>query len=235
MGPLMSDEQLIALATALLDLCRRKGLRIATAESCTGGLVAATLTEIAGSSDVVERGFVTYSNDAKEAMLHVPTATLARYGAVSRETAEAMADGAVARAPVDLAVSITGIAGPMEGPAVLQVAERPLEILHEQLQVRPVERDSAGEGLVHELVRDRHVGDQNLDPFRLGDAPAHLERAAERHELGIVLDVGDQVEHVGSGVPHPTRGGELRHASAGARAARGLEPREVVAGVMRGA
>ena len=83
----MSDVQLIALAAALLDLCRRKGLTIATAESCTGGLVAATLTEIAGSSDVVERGFVTYSNDAKEAMLHVPTATLLRHGAVSRETA----------------------------------------------------------------------------------------------------------------------------------------------------
>src|SRR6266513_4073180 len=104
------DAELVERARALLDLCRSKKLKIATAESCTGGLVAATLTEIAGSSDVVERGFVTYSNDAKEAMLHVPTATLLRHGAVSRETAEAMADGAVARAPVDLAVSITGIA-----------------------------------------------------------------------------------------------------------------------------
>jgi len=121
----MSDEQLIALATALLDLCRRKGLRIATAESCTGGLVAATLTEIAGSSDVVERGFVTYSNDAKEAMLHVPTATLLRHGAVSRETAEAMAEGALARAPGHLAVSITGIAGP--GGAV---PGKPIGLVH---------------------------------------------------------------------------------------------------------
>jgi nicotinamide-nucleotide amidase len=108
----MVDEDLIAQATALLDLCRSKKLKIATADSCTGGLVAATLTEIAGSSDVFERGFVTYSNDAKEAMLHVPTATVLRHGAVSRETAQAMAAGALARAPVELAVSITGIAGP---------------------------------------------------------------------------------------------------------------------------
>src|SRR5436190_4572484 len=112
MGPLMSDVQLIALAAALLDLCRRKGLTIATAESCTGGLVASALTEIAGSSDVFERGFVTYSNDAKQAMLGVPHEVLLRHGAVSREAAQAMARGAIARAPVELAVSVTGIAGP---------------------------------------------------------------------------------------------------------------------------
>ena len=86
---------LIEQAAALLELCRRKKLRIATAESCTGGLVAATLTEIPGSSDVVERGFVTYSNEAKQAMLGVPAATLEQFGAVSRETAEAMAAGAL--------------------------------------------------------------------------------------------------------------------------------------------
>src|ERR687884_1937733 len=100
----MIGPELVERARALLTLCRAKKLRIAAAESCTGGLVAATLTEIAGSSDVVERGFVTYSNDAKEAMLHVPTATLVRYGAVSRQTAEAMAEGALARSPADLAV-----------------------------------------------------------------------------------------------------------------------------------
>jgi nicotinamide-nucleotide amidase len=108
----MNDSALIGQARALLDLCRRKKLTITTAESCTGGLVAAALTEIAGSSDVFERGFVTYSNAAKEAMLGVPAATLATFGAVSRETAEAMALGALAHSPADLAVAVTGIAGP---------------------------------------------------------------------------------------------------------------------------
>lgn len=103
---------LIEQATALLELCRRKKLRIATAESCTGGLVAATLTEIPGSSDVVERGFVTYSNAAKQTMLGVPAITIGQFGEVSRETAEAMATGALANSPAELAVSVTGIAGP---------------------------------------------------------------------------------------------------------------------------
>jgi nicotinamide-nucleotide amidase len=103
---------LIEQATALLELCRRKKLRIATAESCTGGLIAATLTEIPGSSDVVERGFVTYSNAAKQTMLGVPAITIGQFGEVSRETAEAMATGALANSPAELAVSVTGIAGP---------------------------------------------------------------------------------------------------------------------------
>jgi nicotinamide-nucleotide amidase len=107
----MPDQELTEQARALLDLCRRKKLKLAAAESCTGGLLAATLTEIPGSSDVFERGFVTYSNEAKTAMLGV-TPTLASHGAVSRQTAEAMAMGVLAHAPVDLAVSITGIAGP---------------------------------------------------------------------------------------------------------------------------
>jgi len=108
----MPQDDLTERASALLDLCRRKGLKLAAAESCTGGLLAATLTEIPGSSDVFERGFVTYSNEAKEAMLGVAPLTLATHGAVSRETAEAMAKGALAHAPVDLAAAITGIAGP---------------------------------------------------------------------------------------------------------------------------
>jgi nicotinamide-nucleotide amidase len=99
-------------AKRLLALCRARGLMIATAESCTGGLVAGALTEIPGSSDVVERGFVTYSNDAKHEMLGVPLATLKKFGAVSRETAEAMARGALKSSRAHLAVSITGIAGP---------------------------------------------------------------------------------------------------------------------------
>src|SRR5262249_37231825 len=101
----MADEELLAEARALLDLCRAKTLTIATAESCTGGRVAATLTEIPGSSDVVGRGFVTYSNAAKTAMVGVPADIIARFGAVSRETAEAMAQGALAHSPADLAVS----------------------------------------------------------------------------------------------------------------------------------
>jgi nicotinamide-nucleotide amidase len=113
----MIDRKLRAAAAEVLEACRARGWRIATAESCTGGLVAAALTEIAGSSDVVECGFVVYSNAAKESMLGVPAATLKRHGAVSAETAAAMAAGALKRSPVDLAVSITGIAGPGGGTA----------------------------------------------------------------------------------------------------------------------
>jgi nicotinamide-nucleotide amidase len=119
------DPELIAQAQALLDLCRRKQLKIAAAESCTGGLLAAVVTEIPGSSDVFERGFVTYSNEAKQAMVGVASSVLERHGAVSRETAEAMAKGAIAHAPVDLAVSITGIAGP--GGAT---AGKPVGLVH---------------------------------------------------------------------------------------------------------
>jgi nicotinamide-nucleotide amidase len=99
-------------ATEILDAARKQGWRIATAESCTGGMVAASLTDIAGSSDVFDRGFVTYSNAAKTAMLGVNPATLAAHGAVSEPVAREMATGAREAAGVDLAVSITGIAGP---------------------------------------------------------------------------------------------------------------------------
>lgn len=105
------------LAREVLDLCRAAKLRVATAESCTGGMVAAALTDIAGSSSVVERGFVTYANEAKTEMLGVPAALIAAKGAVSQEVAEAMAAGALAQAPVDLAVAITGVAGPGGGSA----------------------------------------------------------------------------------------------------------------------
>ena len=111
----MSDAALRAAAKRVLDLCRARGLRLTTAESCTGGLVAAALTEISGSSDVVDCGFVTYSNAAKQTVLGVPTATLKRYGAVSEQTAKAMAAGALKNSQADLAVAITGIAGPRGG------------------------------------------------------------------------------------------------------------------------
>ncbi len=111
----MTNAQLSDAAKRVLELCRARGLLVATAESCTGGLVAAALTEIPGSSDVVDRGFVTYSDEAKRAMLGVPAATLKRYGAVSAQTAKAMAAGALKNSRADLAVSITGIAGPGGG------------------------------------------------------------------------------------------------------------------------
>ncbi len=111
----MTGNRLRTAARRVLALARARGLRIATAESCTGGLVAAALTEIAGSSDVVDCGFVTYSNAAKQKLLGVSGATLKRYGAVSREAAAAMAAGALRNSQADLTVAITGIAGPGGG------------------------------------------------------------------------------------------------------------------------
>ncbi len=108
----MLDEELGDRATKLLELCKRKGLTVATAESCTGGLLAAALTNIAGSSAVIDRGFVTYTNESKQQMLGIPSAIIEQHGAVSRETAEAMASGALIHTPADLAASVTGIAGP---------------------------------------------------------------------------------------------------------------------------
>ena len=111
----MANDSLNSLARTVLDACRAKKLRLATAESCTGGMVAAALTDIAGSSEVVERGLVTYSNDAKSELLGIPPTLIKKHGAVSAEVASAMATGALARSPVDLAVGITGIAGPGGG------------------------------------------------------------------------------------------------------------------------
>ncbi len=102
----------MSLVAEILGLARAGGVRIATAESCTGGMISAALTDVAGSSDVFDRGFVTYSNDAKQAMLGVSADTLARVGAVSEEVAREMAEGALARSKATMAVSVTGIAGP---------------------------------------------------------------------------------------------------------------------------
>ncbi len=106
-----------SLSERVLAEARKRGLRIATAESCTGGMVSAALTDIAGSSDVFERGFVTYSNDAKQEMLGVAAATIAAHGAVSTQTARAMAEGAIHNSRADIAVAITGVAGPGGGSA----------------------------------------------------------------------------------------------------------------------
>ncbi len=118
-------EALLARAATLLDLCRARGLKLAAAESCTGGLVAALLTEIPGSSDVVERGFVTYSNEAKRELLGVAEATLAVHGAVSAPTAREMAEGALRASQAAIAVSITGVAGPGGGSP-----EKPVGLVH---------------------------------------------------------------------------------------------------------
>lgn len=112
-------------AAELLARCRAAGLLLATAESCTGGLVAACLTEVPGSSDVVDRGFVTYSNEAKAELLGVDPTLIGRVGAVSEEVARAMAEGALARSRADLAVAVTGIAGPSGGSAA-----KPVGLVH---------------------------------------------------------------------------------------------------------
>jgi nicotinamide-nucleotide amidase len=108
----MSSSTLEQIALDLLQACRARGITVATAESCTGGLIAGTLTAIPGSSDVVDRGYVVYSNRAKEEMLGVPREMLDAHGAVSQAVAIAMAEGALRRAGVDVAVAVTGIAGP---------------------------------------------------------------------------------------------------------------------------
>lgn len=113
----MVGQDTLDEAAALLDVLRARGLTVATAESCTGGLIAAALTSVAGSSDVVAAGFVTYSNAAKTAMLGVSAALVASHGAVSEAVALCMADGALQGSEADLAVAVTGIAGPGGGSA----------------------------------------------------------------------------------------------------------------------
>ena len=111
----MFDSDLINAATVLLAECRARGLMLATAESCTGGLIAGVLTEVAGSSDVLDRGFVTYSNAAKSDMLGVPPELIEANGAVSGPVAASMAAGALLRSRAALAVAVTGVAGPGGG------------------------------------------------------------------------------------------------------------------------
>lgn len=121
----MLDDDIVEAARRLLDICKRKNLLVATAESCTAGLVSGTLTELPGTSSILDRGFVTYSNEAKHEMLGVSRETLKQHGAVSRPVAEEMARGVLGKAKVDLAVSVTGIAGPDGGSA-----EKPVGLVH---------------------------------------------------------------------------------------------------------
>lgn len=115
--PAPTETDIASLAAETLDICRTAGLRVTTAESCTGGLIVGALTEIAGSSDVIGRGFVTYSNEAKMEMLGVPITTLVAVGAVSEETVQAMTAGALSAAgkDADIAVAVSGVAGPGGG------------------------------------------------------------------------------------------------------------------------
>lgn len=116
---------LLQKAENFLSICREQQLKLVTAESCTGGLLAGLLTEIPGSSDVVERGFITYSNIAKTELLHIPSTLISTYGAVSKETACAMASGALTASHADISISITGIAGPGGG-----TEDKPVGLVH---------------------------------------------------------------------------------------------------------
>ena len=162
------SERIGTAARRLLAQCRGRGLKIATAESCTGGLVAGALTEIAGSSDVVDRGFVTYSNEAKHEMLGVPLATLKKFGAVSRQTAEAMARGALKNSDADLAVAITGIAGP--GGAT---PGKPVGLVHFAAAARRG-------GLIARAKKFGDIGRRNVRIKSVAEALAMLEALARR-------------------------------------------------------
>lgn len=153
-----------AAARALIADLSARGLMVATAESCTGGLIAGSLTEISGSSAVVDRGFVTYSNDAKMAMLAVDPATLDAHGAVSRQTAIEMARGAIAHSKADLAVAVTGIAGPGGGST-----EKPVGLVH----LAASNRDGS---ILH---REMRYGDVGRNGVRLATVRTALDMLKE--------------------------------------------------------
>ncbi len=156
----MFSPALLALAKQVLDEARAKGLRLATAESCTGGLICALLTEFPGASTVVERGYVAYSNRAKTAYLHVPPELIAAKGAVSEEVARLMAEGAVLRSGVQLAVAVTGIAGPDGG-----TVEKPVGLVH-------VAAAREGRETLHE---EHRFGDIGRSEVRLNTVEAALK------------------------------------------------------------
>ena len=161
----MFPEEIDALARRVLDEARARGRQIATAESCTGGLVAGALTAIAGSSDVVRGGLVTYSNAAKRDLLGVDEALLARHGAVSEPVARAMAEGALAPLDADLAVAITGVAGPGGGSA-----DKPVGLVHFATAVR-------GGPTIAWMLR---LGDIGREPVRLESVRTALQMLLDR-------------------------------------------------------
>ena len=163
----MFDHEMREAAERVLVACRKGKLKVVTAESCTGGLIAAALTAIAGSSDVVERGFVTYANEAKREMLGVPWDALLGHGAVSEPVARAMAAGALARSQADIAVSVTGVAGPGGG-----TDDKPVGLVH-----------LAAVRSGHGPIAERHVFPGDRDTIRrlsVLTALAMLASLAER-------------------------------------------------------
>jgi nicotinamide-nucleotide amidase len=162
------SEDLRDAAIAVLDLCRARGLKVATAESCTGGLVAGALTDIAGSSDVVDHGFVTYSNAAKQRMLGVSADILRAHGAVSRQAAQAMARGALGKGGADIVVAITGIAGPGGGSA-----DKPVGLVH-------FAAASRGGKLTHKEMRFGDIGRAQVRQKSVLQALAMLKELAEK-------------------------------------------------------
>jgi nicotinamide-nucleotide amidase len=152
-----------AQAAEIIAVYRDRGWMIATAESCTGGLIAGALTEIAGSSAVVDRGFVTYTNKAKMDLIGVSASTLQVFGAVSKETALQMAHGALMRSGAEVAVAVTGIAGPGGG-----TAEKPVGLVHLALKTRS--------GLI--VHREMRYGEIGRDQVRLGTVRTALEMFA---------------------------------------------------------
>jgi nicotinamide-nucleotide amidase len=162
------NDDIVTAAEALIKLFSDKKLVIATAESCTGGLVAGALTEVPGSSTVMDRGFVTYSNAAKQEMLGVPLETLKQFGAVSRETAEAMARGALGHSAADVTVAITGIAGPGGG-----MPGKPVGLVH----FAAASRSGA---LTHAEMRYGDIGREQVRHQSVLQALAMLKALAQR-------------------------------------------------------
>lgn len=142
----MFGKEIRARARCLLKACRSKGLHLATAESCTGGLISAALTEIAGSSDVFERGFVTYQNEAKAEDLGVSEESLAAHGAVSEPVAKEMALGALRRSASEISIAVTGVAGPGGGSP-----EKPVGLVH-------LASASKGGSIVHRRCEFGEIG-----------------------------------------------------------------------------
>ncbi|MDP6345232.1 MAG: CinA family protein [Alphaproteobacteria bacterium] len=153
----MLPDDLTGLAEDVLQRCRERGHMLATAESCTGGLIVGCLTEIAGSSDVVDRGFVTYSNAAKNQMLGVPMSLIEEHGAVSEPVARAMAEGAIVHSDADLSIAVTGVAGPGGGSP-----DKPVGLVHlasaagvgQTLHQRMTYGDLGRDGIRRETLRD---------------------------------------------------------------------------------